>query len=133
LVDEAYVRTEMPLRDRAIVDAKLALDAATPTPLIDLRPKAIELYREAIEMLRTSISRQGISDDLPPEVFRTVREALGRIVVKPTPAGEPVEVEIYGQLSALVDGDATAISMVAEEGLGRHPHPDPEFIFKIRA
>jgi hypothetical protein len=36
LIDEAYMRSEMPLRDRATADAKLALNAATPTPLIDL-------------------------------------------------------------------------------------------------
>ncbi|WP_249729459.1 MULTISPECIES: recombinase family protein [unclassified Chelatococcus] len=98
--------------DKEKFTAELALAGQT-TNVIELRPQAVERFRENMEALAAIVSKDGeISLDLA-EPFHALVES---VVVNPRRAGEEYEVSINGHLASLIGSDASSMTLVAEEG-----------------
>ena len=106
---EAYLKERDEL-ERRVVIAEAELARVAPAPAVDLHPAAVTAYKDALDRLSDLLCQQSeLSDDaakLP------VHDLVHSVIVHPVSSGEPMKVEIIGQLSALT-GDRPALVMVA--------------------
>ena len=94
---------------------KADLAAAEPvTNIIEIKPKAVEKFREDIEVLAETLKARG--SEPSPEMAVRFREVVSSIIVHPRKPGEDYRYEINGWLSAVAGPELSAVLMVAEEG-----------------
>ncbi|MBX9455884.1 MAG: recombinase family protein [Rhizobium sp.] len=97
-----------PLRaQRDALKADLAAEEP-PTKIIEMKPKAVEKFRQEIEGLAELLKNK--TDDVPLEFSKSFREVVSAILVEPRKAGEEYRYEIKGWLSALAGPDLSAVS-----------------------
>ncbi len=77
-----------------------------------MHPAAVAAYREAMESLHAVLGNESAS----PELGAALREVVVRVIVHPTQAGEPMNLEINGRWAALTRDDSPSISLVAGAG-----------------
>ena len=92
--------------------------AEAPEPdAIAIHPSAAEQYRKKVDDIQAAL-RAG--DDTAREAINILREVIDHIVVSPTPRGEPVGLQVIGNLVALLVDNPTqgvsAESVVAGAG-----------------
>lgn len=78
--------------------------------VIALHPQAANRYREKVAAIHDALSR---GDAAGVEAVALVRELVGEIRVIPAAKGEPVSLEIVGDLAALMGPENTAKSVTA--------------------
>ena len=76
-----------------------ALSAQPASNVLEFFPKAAARYRQKVGDIHAALGR-GEAGDL--EAIALVRSLIGRIVVKATPAPEPLGLEVEGSLAALM-------------------------------
>jgi site-specific DNA recombinase len=97
-----------PLRaEREALKADLAADEP-PLKVIELKPKAVEKFRQEIEQLAELLKNK--NDDVPLEFSKSFREIVSAILVEPRQPGEEYRYEIKGWLSALAGPELSAVS-----------------------
>jgi len=96
------------------------LAAANGPDVVELHPQAAERYAGQVAEIHEALADGG-STGL--EAIAVMRELVNRITVTPTPRGKPVDIEIRGDLAALlnvnVHGTPVMPTMVA--GVGFEP------------
>lgn len=104
--------------ERARIEAALA--DAPAVPAIELHPKAVGQYRQAVEDLAGRLN--DLDDRADADAMASFRALVNRVVVHERPGGK-IEAEVIGHLSALVGKGAEAWggSMVAEVRFNRSP------------
>ena len=133
IVDHMCAGTETPAMVKRLVaaeDRKAALErdlaaAGEPAAVIQMHPRAADLYREKIEALASALN----ADDERPEAIALLRSLVDRIVLHPTGKRGEMRAELHGRLAAalaLANGEGTPdpesmLVMVAEARL-RHQH-----------
>jgi hypothetical protein len=104
------------------VKSQLALAAGSD--IVELHPQAAERYAAKVADIHAALAR---GDDAGQEAIALVRELVTRVRVNPGPPGEPVGLEIAGDLAAILSvnetGPACMVSMVA--GVGFEPTAPP--------
>lgn len=107
--------------------------ALTPAPLTDvaLHPRALEGYRKALENLAPLIAADHIATGNAHAA--ALRELITSVTVSPGGAPGHVNVRIEGSLRRLIAAPAISAdrvrgALVAREGSGRLPHPEPLFV-----
>jgi site-specific DNA recombinase len=99
-VDETYVDQEMPIKNLAIEQAKVALEVAPPVDRVALNEEAIHAYRAIVTALAENIETRDVSEPL----MQRFREFVGPVIVKPSEAREPLTVELYGVVGSFIKG-----------------------------
>lgn len=97
-------------RDRLEADL---VTAGHDTNVIELRPAAVERFRENMEALAAIVA---LKADPGPEITEPFRALVESVIVSPRKAKQEYAVRINGHLAGLL-GDMSAKPMVAEEGL----------------
>lgn len=87
------------------------------TNVVELHPRAVEVYREAIATLHQHLQ----DGTLTPQATAAFRNLVERVVVKPTPKRAPYQFRLYGHLEALLGIDLfpamrTVSAIAAEAG-----------------
>ena len=77
-----------------------ALANVEPPPVVELHPNVGEIYRNKVQELRAGLD--AADDDNRADAYRAIRELVERIVIHPSGAYQPVEIEIHGQLATLL-------------------------------
>ncbi len=95
---------------RAVQDRLTALEAerdeielerkAIGAEPIEFHPNAGNAYRLKIKSLKTWLAASG--EEAQQAAFEGIREIVEKVVVHTHRAGEPVEIEVYGQLAAIL-------------------------------
>ncbi|WP_028748009.1 recombinase family protein [Rhizobium mesoamericanum] len=94
---------------------KVELEAEEPpTNIIEIKPKAVEKFREDLESLAETLSNRGAEPSMV--MAKSFREVVSSVVVYPRVAGEKYQYEIKGLLSGIAGPELSAVLMVAEEG-----------------
>jgi site-specific DNA recombinase len=114
-VSERLVELEA---EQEALESRLAIVSAPD--LVELHPHAAERYRQKVEDIQTALSD---GDAAASEAVALVRELIRRVRVVPAPRGEPVGLEIAGDLATLLTvnekGTSSIASLVA--GVGFEP------------
>jgi hypothetical protein len=100
------------------LEARFAL--ANAPDVVELHPKAAERYRRKVDEIQTALAS---GDTAGTEAVTLVRELIQRVRVVPTPRGEPVGLEIAGDLAAILamNGGGTAVMpMLVAGARNRH-------------
>jgi site-specific DNA recombinase len=71
-----------------------------PPPTIELHPNVGEIYRGKVRDLKAALDLA--DDDNRAEAYRAIRELVEKVVIRPSGARQPVEIEIHGQLATLL-------------------------------
>jgi hypothetical protein len=103
--------------EQEALEQKLVL-AQTPD-IIELHPQAAERYRRKVEEIQTALSAGDVAGT---EAVELVRDLIQRVRVIPTPRGEPVGLEIAGDLAAILNlnGGGTAVMSTMVAGARSH-------------
>jgi site-specific DNA recombinase len=119
---------------RALTDRLAALEAerdeierertAVGAEPIEFHPNAANAYRQKIKSLKATLAKA--DDDSRDAAFQTIREIVEKIVIHPRGPYKPVEIEIHGQLAAIlriseVAADALESKSVVVAGIGFEP------------
>ncbi|HEY1243435.1 MAG TPA: recombinase family protein [Hyphomicrobiaceae bacterium] len=111
---------ELETREEA-VKSQLAL--ANGPDLVELHPQAAERYAAKVADIHAALAR---GDAAGHEAINLVRELITRVRVIPTPKGEPIGLEIAGDLAALLgannEGTPVVSTMVAGARFSRDRH-----------
>ncbi|WP_276120984.1 recombinase family protein [Pararhizobium qamdonense] len=95
---------------------KIELETVPPVSnVFEIKPKAVERFRQNIENLGDILARRGAEPSL--ELAQEFRRVVAAIVVAPRRPGEDYRIEIKGYLTSLVSEEMSAVLMVAGEGL----------------
>jgi hypothetical protein len=84
--------------EQEALEQKLASTQASD--IIELHPQVAERYRRKVEEIQTALSA---GDAAGTEAVELVRDLIQRVRVIPTPRGEPVGLEIAGDLAAILN------------------------------
>ncbi len=85
-----------------------------PTNIIELKPKAVEKFREDVEQIAEIVNAPGAEPTI--ELGKAFREVVSSVIVHPRVPGEKYQYEIKGWLSAIAGEELSAVLVVAEEG-----------------
>lgn len=85
--------------ERLALTDKIA-QADAKDDVITLHPASIERYRQNVALIAESLPDAFKDGDR--DVIDAFRALVARVIVHPTPAGEPMQIEVRGKLSALV-------------------------------
>lgn len=93
------------LRDRlakleAERDEIEAMIAAVAPPVVEFHPKAGDAYRDKVRDLKKALAEA--DEDNRAAANDCIRQIVEKVVIHPRGAYKPVEIEIYGQLAALL-------------------------------
>ena len=99
--------------ERTRLKADLEAEEA-PTNIIELKPKAVEKFREDVEQIAEIVNSPGAEPVI--ELAKAFREVVSAVIVHPRQPGEKYQYEIKGWLSAIIGEELSAVLMVAEEG-----------------
>lgn len=93
------------------------LAEAPPPDSIAVHPQAAAHYRQRVGDIHTALHS---GDGAGYEAMGVLRELIDKIVVKPTPKGQPVELQVVGNLAGLLvsneSGTSSPVSVVAGAG-----------------
>ncbi|WP_338828344.1 recombinase family protein [Bradyrhizobium sp. 27S5] len=97
--------------------------------MVEFHPNAANAYRDKVRDLKKALA--DADDDSRAAAHEAIREIVEKVVVHPKGPYKPVEIEIHGQLAALLsmsEGGAMALDesreeVVAGAGIGRLPRP----------
>jgi site-specific DNA recombinase len=115
-----------PLRiERDALKAELAAEEP-PTKIIELRPKAVDRFRQNLEQLAEIVKNK--NDDIPPEFTSAFREVVSSVAIHPRNPGDEYQYEIKGWLSALAGPELSSVKVVAgvRSGHYRRQHEQDE-------
>lgn len=98
--------------ERTRLKAELEAEEA-PTNIIELKPKAVEKFREDVEQLADIVNSTGAEPSI--QLGKAFREVVSGVIVHPRQPGEKYQYEIKGRLSAIVGEELSAVLMVAED------------------
>lgn len=94
---------------------RLELEAEEPpTNIIELKPKAVEKFREDVENIAEIVNSPGAEPSI--EFGMAFREVVSSVIVHPREPGHEYRYEIKGWLSAIAGEELSAVLVVAEEG-----------------
>jgi site-specific DNA recombinase len=104
----------------AVISAEL--EAALPSDVVELHPKAVDHYLGLIQNLSTALKEgSGLQGGSAATAFRNLVES---VIVHPVPPRAPLDIEIKGYLAELTkalglkpSGRHSGFEVVAEEGL----------------
>jgi site-specific DNA recombinase len=82
--------------EKATLTAKLSGPAPSP---VRLHPNLADLYREKVGALRAALEREDTRD----EAFEILRGLIDKVVLHPRPQGEGFEIELVGDIAAMVE------------------------------
>ena len=74
--------------------------AAIGVDPVEFHPNAANAYRDKIRSLKRTLAEAG--DESRQAAFQGIREIVEKIVIHPRGRYEPVEIEIFGQLAAIL-------------------------------
>ncbi len=98
--------------ERGRLKAELEADAP-PTNIIELKPKAVEKFREDVAQIADIVNSPGAEPSI--DLGRAFREVVSSVIVHPRQPGEKYQYEIKGWLSAIVGEELSAVLMVTED------------------
>ncbi|WP_189637147.1 MULTISPECIES: hypothetical protein [unclassified Rhizobium] len=78
-----------------------------PTNIIEIKPKAVEKFREDLESLAEILRVRGAEPSLA--MAKAFREVVSAVVVYPRKAGEQYQYEIKGWLSGIAGPELSAV------------------------
>lgn len=109
---------------RALQDRLAALEAerdeierekrAVGAEPVEFHPNAANAYRLKIKSLKKWLA--GVGDEARQAAFAGIREIVEKVVIHPRRPGEPVGIEIYGQLAAILRLSDTVTAAVEAQG-----------------
>ena len=76
------------------------LPSADPQQVLTIHPKTAQRYEQRVAEIHTALSK---GDEAAREAVELVRELIDRIVVTPTDDGEPMKLELVGNVAALLE------------------------------
>jgi site-specific DNA recombinase len=76
------------------------LPSADPQQVLAIHPKTGQRYEQRVAEIHTALSK---GDEAAREAVELVRELIDRIVVVPTDDGEPMKLELVGNVAALLE------------------------------
>ena len=92
------------LRINELEAERRAIEARLPSRDADevrtLHPRTAERYKQRVADIHTALSK---GDKAAREAVELVRELIDRIVVTPTDDGEPMKLELVGNVAALLE------------------------------
>jgi hypothetical protein len=99
------------------LEAQLAL--AQAPDVVELHPQAAERYRRKVEEIQAALAA---GDAAGTEAVAVVRDLIQQVRVIPEPRGEPVGLEIAGDLAAILNmnGDRTTVMSAMVAGARNH-------------
>ena len=68
--------------------------------VLTLHPRTAERYKQRVAEIHAALSK---GDEAAREAVELVRELIDRIVVTPTDEGEPMKLELVGNVAALLE------------------------------
>ncbi len=74
--------------------------AAVAPPTVEFHPNAANAYRDKVRNLKRALAES--DEDSRAAANEAIREIVEKVVIHPRGAYKPVEIEIYGQLAALL-------------------------------
>lgn len=81
--------------------------------LVSLHPRAAEKFAETVRTLESVLSA-GSTQDV--EAIGLIRELIQRIVASPTPKGDPMKLEVSGNLAVLLEPTVNSVSTAMVAG-----------------
>jgi hypothetical protein len=96
------------------------LARASDHDVVELHPQAAERYRRKVEEIQSALAS---GDAAGTEAVALVRELIQRVRVISTPRGEPVGLEIAGDLAAILAMNAGGTTVI--DGCGGTQPPLP--------
>lgn len=93
--------------ERDALKADLAAEEP-PSKVIELKPRAVEKFRQEIEQLAELLKNK--DGDVPLEFSKGFREVVSAVLVQPRAPGEEYRYEIKGRISALAGPELSAFS-----------------------
>jgi site-specific DNA recombinase len=93
------------LRDRltALETERDEIEAAiadVAPPVVEFHPNAANAYRDKVRDLKRALA--GSDEDSRAEAHEAIREIVEKVVIHPRGPYKPVEIEIYGEIAALL-------------------------------
>ncbi len=88
---------ELEAERRAI---EIRLPSTDPQEVLAIHPKTAERYGRRVTEIHTALSK---GDEATREAVELVRELIDRIVVMPTDDGEPMMLELVGNVATLLE------------------------------
>lgn len=84
---------------------------------MELHPRAADRYRQKVQDIQGALAA---GDAAAAEAVTLVRDLIQRVKITPTPRGEPVAMEIAGDLAALLNMDegGTPVMSTMVAGVG---------------
>ena len=83
--------------ERRQIETRIASGGMAAT--LTFHPRIAERYRQKVADIRAALSK---GDEAAREAVQLVRELIERIVVTPTDGGEPLKLELVGNISAVL-------------------------------
>lgn len=83
--------------ERDEIEAEIA---AVAPPAVEFHPNAANAYRDKVRNLKRALAES--DEDSRLAAHEAIREIVEKVVVHPRGAYKPVEIDIYGQLAALL-------------------------------
>lgn len=82
--------------ERDEIEAEIA---AVAPPAVEFHPNAANAYRDKVRSLKKTLAEADEDSRLANEA---IREIVEKVVIHPRGRYKPIEIEIYGQLAALL-------------------------------
>lgn len=105
-------------------------------PPVQFHPKAAERYREKVRDLKQALAHAADPENREAAIAG-IRDLVEKIVIHPTGPYKPVDIEIHGQLAALLrasEGVPTrSVGVVVAGARNNHTHRLPPLIVTIRS
>ena len=94
------------------------LPSADPQQVLAIHPKTAQRYGQRVAEIHAALSK---GDEAGREAVELVRELIDRIVVTPTADGEPMKLELVGNVAALLEEQSSNTgAIVAVAGTRNH-------------
>jgi hypothetical protein len=94
------------------------LEISHPQQVLAIHPKTAQRYEQRVAEIHAALSKGG---EAAREAVELVRELIDRIVVTPTDDGEPMKLELVGNVAALLEEQPLNTgAIVAVAGPGNH-------------
>ena len=95
------------------------LPSADPQQVLAIHPKTAQRYEQRIAEIHTALSK---GDEAAREAVELVRELIDRIVVTPTDDGEPMKLELVGNVAALLEEQPLNTGAIVAVACPRNQH-----------
>ncbi len=132
VIDADHLAERKPPLDADIKRLEAELIVAPPINAVELHPAALTAYKRDLGALARVIE-EAAGEAPDGAILAPLRRLVDSVIIHPTPARAPIEVEIKGRLSVLMGEEMElpparkklAIGMVAEDRYRQSPHlPD---------